>query len=521
MVLAMSVVPETISVPESPLRRNAAWLLVALAYLYSFPYFERMNNPNENTRVWTTRAIVEHHRLSIDQVEREWGWVNDAAIVQGRLYSSKAPGMSVIGVPVYAVQAKVWHALGWPSPSKRAMTLALRLFCVGVPMAFFLLLFARWAERITRSRTARDLLVVGLGAGTMLYPYSTIFVGHAVGAALAFSAYMLLSTAVPGHHSESGRLFGAGALTGLSVCFEYQLVLVALALTAYTAVVFRRHVLLFVLGMLPPALVLATYQTMVFGRPWELPQGHIENAAFAEHHKPGFFGLAGPRWRTMGWTLFSPAMGLFAFSPFLVLGLLGAIWAAVRRPRHDGVLILSVFAVMVVFLSGIGFTAGWCVGPRYIAVVAPFLVAGLAHAWPRERSPFWLGVMTAGLVIPSVFLNGVSAAVFPHYPQQYDNPVFDLTLPLLATGHAPYSVGRLLHLRGAWSLLPLAAILLLAVALGAAGEDRRRKRWIPHVVLACIVAALFMTPLARYGRRPDAGERHATSVVESFWEPRY
>ena len=56
---------------ESPFRRHVAWGLCCVAYLFASPYFERLNNPNENVRVWATRAVVMHHALRIDEVERE------------------------------------------------------------------------------------------------------------------------------------------------------------------------------------------------------------------------------------------------------------------------------------------------------------------------------------------------------------------------------------------------------------------------------------------------------------------
>ena len=80
---------------ESPFRRHVAWGLCCAAYLVASPYFERLNNPNENVRVWATRAIVAHHVLNIDEVEREWGWVNDKAKNEHHVYSGKAPGASL------------------------------------------------------------------------------------------------------------------------------------------------------------------------------------------------------------------------------------------------------------------------------------------------------------------------------------------------------------------------------------------------------------------------------------------
>src|SRR3954469_2349058 len=120
--------PSPAAQAETPLRRHAAWLLVALVYLYVFPYFERLNNPNENARVWMTRAIVEHHVLNIDRMQQEWGYVNDKAKSETHVYSGKAPGSSFLGVPVLFVHTKLRHLFGRLSPSKRETTLWLRVW---------------------------------------------------------------------------------------------------------------------------------------------------------------------------------------------------------------------------------------------------------------------------------------------------------------------------------------------------------------------------------------------------------
>src|ERR1022692_3712633 len=202
-------------------RRHAAWLLVVLATLIVSPYFERLNNPNENVRVWATRAIVAHHVLDLDAVSREWGYVNDKAKNDRHVYSSKAPGVSFLGVPVLFVQTKLRALCGWGSPGKREAIFWLRLVAVKLPMAIFLWAFARYVERKTGSALARDLLVVALGLGTMLYPYGVLFVGHALAAAAAFAAFMLLDAGDDSRQApRRGALAGAGLLAGLSVIFE-------------------------------------------------------------------------------------------------------------------------------------------------------------------------------------------------------------------------------------------------------------------------------------------------------------
>jgi hypothetical protein len=504
----------------TPWARHLTWLLVSLSYLSAFPYFEQVNNPNENSRIWMTRAIVDHHELSIDRVVREWGYVNDKSVMAGRLYSGKAPGAAFLGVPIYFVAKQIARAAGVPQLSKRALTFVLRLFGVGVPLVVFLFFFARWTERVTEAPEARDLLVAGLGLGTMMYPYGVIFVGHALSAALAFSSFMLLEREEPGA-ARAGRLAWAGALAGLAVAFEYQVIFAALPLGAYALARHRRGVVPFVLGALPPAIGLGAYHTAAFGRPWETPLSHLENPAWAAlHNNARMWGLRLPSGDALGTVLFSPSLGLFVFSPFLLVGLAAAVWCAARARRAEGLTILAVFVLMVFFLTSVpNWHAGWCVGPRYIAVVAPFLTGALALAWRAPRPRLALSLVVAGLIVPAVLLNVVSGAVYPHFPEIFDNPVFDLIVPLLRDGYRPYGLGWLLGLHGAWALLPLGVLAAGALARGLAGPDAPPLRRALHAAGAIAIAIAILVPLSRFGRVRSPSEASATAFVRATWEP--
>jgi hypothetical protein len=429
---------------ESPFRRHVAWGLCCVAYLIASPYFERLNNPNENVRVWATRAVVMQHALRIDEVERDWGWVNDKAKNDHHVFSGKAPGASLAGVPVLWVHTKLRQLVGWPAPDKRATTFWLRLFAVKLPLCLFLFFFARYAERVTDSGWARDVAVIALAMGTLVYPYGNLFVGHALAAAAAFSAYMLVDDVRHGESAEANppRMVFAGLLAGVSVMFEYQAALVAAALAVYVVVRYNRRasaVTAFLAGAVPPAVALGAYHTALFGRPWRFPFGNVENPAFAATaHHAGFHGLSLPHLKAFPSFLFSPSYGLFAFSPVLLLGVVGVVALFVRRSRgahRDAGLVTAICLLMFTFLAGMSnWRAGWCVGPRYITTVAPFLLLPLLKLWPRGGIAWWKSAIAVGLLIPSVLLNVVSGALYPHYPEAFDNPVFDLAFPLVGQG---------------------------------------------------------------------------------------
>ncbi len=507
------------------IRRHAAWFLVAAAYLIVSPYYERINNPNENVRVWATRAIVVHHALSIDAEERDWGYVNDKAKNGAHVYSSKAPGVSFLGVPVLFAQTALRALAGWGPPAKRAVTFWLRLCAVKLPLCAFLWLFAGYVERATRSPLARDLLVVALGLGTMFFPYGQMYVGHALAAAAAFAAFILIDEARPdpaaGGRALERRLGGAGLLAGLSVLFEYQAILVAAALGVYGVVRHRRAAWAFFAGALPPAIALGVYHRAAFGSPWAFPYANIENPVFARNdHRAGFHGLTLPHLAAFPTFLFSPAYGLFAFSPLLAVGLVGAVALIVRGPRRDGFLVLAIAALMFLFLAGMSnWRAGWCVGPRYIATVVPFLLLPIIRLWPALTRRWWGGAALVGLLIPSVVLNVVSGALYPHYPEPFDNPVFELAFPLMAAGYTPYGLGLTLGLRGVWAMVPLGVIALAALALTAGRDDSRPGRAPARLGVAIVVAALFLLPLSAYGRKPRADKVRATATVRALWDP--
>src|SRR4029079_7777837 len=106
----------------------------------------------------------------------------------------------------------------------------------------------------------------------------------------------------------------------------------------------------------------------------------------------------------------------------------------------------------------------------YITTIAPFLVLPMLKVWPRVGARWWATALAAGLLIPSLVMNLVSGALYPHCQESYDIPVFNLSFPLIDEGYAPYGLGWLLHLPGRWALAPLAIVALAAVSLVAAGD---------------------------------------------------
>jgi len=539
-------------------RRTRVWWLVAMAYLSVFPYSPGINNPNENVRVYMTRALVESHELAINKVEAEWGWVNDKAKSGARLLSSKAPGTSLLGVPVLAAQTWLWHRIGWRSPTQLATTLGLRLFAVMLPVCGFLYAFVRYARRLSGSQDLADLLLVGIGLGSLLYPYGIHFVGHTLAAALSFGAFMILapngsmprhananananatttSTKIPRSGSRSGSSFHlraalAGLLCGLAVVFEYQNLVVAALLTFYVAARNFRVLGTFLLGALPAAILLGVIHQLCFGRPWAFPYGHLENLDFQAQHMRGFHGLGMPSFSAFVGILFQPGFGFLVCSPFLAVAVLATGALVVRRPRAEGLLFAAVAIALVIFLAGIpNWHGGWSVGPRYIATTVPFLAISLAYvgrsALVGQRALRWTWPVLCGLVLIGILMNAPAAVIYPQYPTQLRNPIFQLVLPLPGEGYLPYSLGYALGLRGALSLAPSVVPILGAVGIVLAAQLRQHargqgpggaRRWLAPV-LALAICAGFAVPFSRWPGTALPSEKDAITLVKSRWTP--
>ena len=501
-------------------RRHLVLAGIAAAYLLIFPYFRALENPNENVRIWATRAVVAHGTWDISQVVAEWGPVTDTAAAGGHRYSSKAPGTSALGIPVHFIHDRLSRLFAGHAPSQISTTWALRVFTVILPLLAFLWFFARRIEHETESPFARDLLTLALGLGTMFYPYGLAFVGHVPSAALAFAGFLAL---VPARGPQaqaplpSRRALLAGALVGLSVCFEYQTLLAAVVLAGLAVWSLRGRVWLFALGALGPALLLGIYHATLFGHPWELPYAHLDDPGYAlYHHSRGFLGLGQPRMRVLVSGFFSVDYGLFVYSPLLAAGFAMALWTVVRKGDRICGVVVAVTFVMAVFLSGMAnWRAGWCAaGPRYIAVVVPFLVHAIAVCWHDLVAPRrWLGAAVLALTLVSVGLCALSG-LFPHFPLQLDNPIFDLVLPLVRAGFVPHSLGTALGLTGLPALLPWAAAIVAALVLVVRAAPLGR-RGTGAAVAASLVLLL---GLSTYGKKTREDQR-VRAFIEGIWEP--
>jgi hypothetical protein len=232
--------------------------LLALLYLWVFPYHAQVNNPNENVRVYMTVAIVDDHTFAINRVERDWGYVNDKAIKDGRLYSSKGPGTSYLGVPVYWLLTKLTgrnsHPLTAaqigahhkPPLDKTTIIYWLRLWTNVLPALVFAWFFHRFLGRHTRVPALREAVFFSTMAGSLMFAYSEMFASHAQNAFVVMGALMALKTVR--ERDEAARLSGATGRVDAGVFFLAGMLGAAATMFDYPAAVASAGVALLILA---------------------------------------------------------------------------------------------------------------------------------------------------------------------------------------------------------------------------------------------------------------------------------
>src|SRR5438045_42930 len=79
-------------------------LLYAFLATIVIPIYPHFPSPNELTRWALAAAIVDDHTLEVTRQVAPFGaGFEDLSEVNGHLYSNKAPGAALVGLPAYAL----------------------------------------------------------------------------------------------------------------------------------------------------------------------------------------------------------------------------------------------------------------------------------------------------------------------------------------------------------------------------------------------------------------------------------
>jgi alpha-galactosidase len=506
------------------LDRRVLVVLLAAVHLYAFPYFGALRLADELPRILTTQELV--HRGTFDLGARlgELGSAADIATTPaGRHFQNKAPGISMLAVPIYSPLALAYRLFGHSVPPLRVTTWLLRVALVTLPALLFLGLFRRVADRFAGGDAiGRDGALIAYGLGSLAFPYALVFVSH-VPATVIVGAAFALAVRLTRRETSSPRrdALGVGALLGTAILVEYQAVFAAAIIGVFVALRAPsrwRTLGYMVAAAAPPLVALAAYHAACFGSPFRTGYEYsvVENRA-------GVLGMVVPSTKS-ALRLFTPAgNSLFVLSPWVLLAVLGPLIIArdpARRARVGAEALVAcgivvVYLVFVASLSPESGRAGWGIGPHYLAVAMPFFgwlaAAGLAAC--AEDHGLWVPVLVS--IFASVAIHVLAGTTYPHWPSKSENPLFEVSLRLLREGYVPYSFGTALGLRGLASLAPVyvAAAALVTGLFRSAGAPRI------HIAIAAVLAMAVLWGYRRLGATPEPLRTQLWSYVVATHEP--
>ena len=262
---------------------------------------------------------------------------------------------------------------------------------LGVLMVFYLLRHLLGNER-------QALLLALLYAfGTPVffrtgYLNQNMMLGH-----IAFAGFLCLwNISARNWPSSQRRYLLAGLAGGTALLFDYSGAVILLCLFFYGIVKHRqksgrwrdtvRHSVWYVLGTLPPVLLLWFYQWKSFGNAFLPGQHWMPPVEWIER---GYQGYGPPQFELMWALVFDYRFGLFVSCPLFLLAF-AALWYRGRIPLPSLELfaMLGTFFALWVFFSGSNYTRlQFNCGVRYMAPIFPFLFIPAALVlvrWPKQ-----------------------------------------------------------------------------------------------------------------------------------------
>jgi hypothetical protein len=518
-----------------------------------------LRSPNELCRLWQTRALVEYGSLDINQALRDYGYVGDLSVKDGRYFPSKAPLLSFAAVPIYWA-LKVWGGGGRFAVPEVPLVYWSRLFITVLP-TLAILIFLRRFLRTYLSDGWADVGVATYAIGSLAFGYSLLFISHQPTSVLLFGCFYALWRCGRGDWKPRGYAV-AGAFAGAAFACEYTAALTLAPLVVYGAINLiaadaggwksrfarlKQPLCLAAIGAAPFIVALMLYHQACFGGPFETGYKHLNDPGYQGWHVGGFLGIRLPEPRAFALSFFSPLRGLFVLSPFLLLAIpgLAMLWKAANRPPAmaeppdvnsslRSLFWLSALELLAhaYFTSSFSYESwGWSSGPRHMTPLVPYLLlptTWLLQGLSRQASAASrLGLAASiGLCLSSMAMTGMVGLV-NYIPDSISTAMFGLVWPLYRDGYLPPTMLAFLGIPNPWSgavaivlLAGIVAITLFKSLQEATGPiallpAAHSRRWIYGLVAFAVVLIHF--GLVRAATRGDAADLAAQAHLRSVW----
>ena len=426
-------------------------LLVLLALLVPYSYFNHSDGWNQGARLAELHAIVLKGTLRIDDYI---SYTGDRALIDGHYYSEKAPAMVAAALPAFAITAGVQKILGLDpdaAPATRWSEWVTTVFSVGLLTAIGGVAFYALIESKFGTPTAL-IATYALFLGSIAFPYATSLFAHAGTIGLiAIALWGVCSTASP------RRDVAAGLAAGFAVASEYPAILPGGSIGLYLATTDVRRMARYAAATVPAAMLILANNFAISGSFFKLSYG--SNPLFPELAAATSYGFNAPEPEAIRAVLWGQYRGLLFWSPVMLLALPGLV-EMFRSDRKLAIVTLAgcllVLLQVAAFYSWFG---GNAFGPRYLSPALPLLGFAAAYGINRFR------ITGLVLALVSVGLMGMVTAIAIDPPGDVLTPLQSFYFARIDQNRWAQNLGTLIGLPQWLSLIVLAVVPALAAWL--------------------------------------------------------
>lgn len=469
---------------KSSFYKTKEFKLFLTAWIIFVFYMQMMGSSHMATsQSALTASIVNEGRFEIDTYYR--ATAGGLSFYDEHYYSMMPPGISFISVPLYALSKPVFYLLSdelisslfwklekygetlpvdflgnkkvpsnyFPTLSKRQILeymiisgFLLPVFTTSLFSAIAIVLLYSILKRFSISEGLRMLITLFYAFGTLLFPLSTEFFQRPIAITFILASFIILFKV---RHKELkpkySTTFAAGILAGLSAWFDYFHLLVAGLLFLYLLSfyikkngsmikIIKRYwifelnkprlliLLAYIIGALIPALLLLSYNYIVFDNPFT--QSYAYTVIPESVHKVS--DISNIKFPSV--TTLLHMLGLFIYSPIIILAFYGVYKALSKKDRYynDAIAICLFVVLTLAYSSILSFVYPSVIASsfrRYMAPIIPFIFIFMPYIFANNKPPKKSRMKTLFIIlgIISVFMNWTAAQYGGHNGlSQYD-----------------------------------------------------------------------------------------------------
>lgn len=373
----------------------------------------------ENSRFALTRALVDDGTIIIDKYYNQTA---DRSYYSGHYYSDKAPGGSFLAAPVYATWKFIYYNF-FPenfkiqhlgsndyivaqkinneeiikiiNPGFFTFTsmILVTIFTSSLFSSLTVVLVYKTSRYLTKKESHRIFLAVIFGAGTLIFHYAIVFLGHSIETFFAFLSFYILFKMKNEKKYKSSYFLAAGIAAGYAIASGYPSILIAMACLVYSFAVNWKKSHFFVIGLILGLLPLFIYNFSIFSTPFDITSAHVDPKILQPESKDlllqdvGFSYIPNPL--VILQLAILPFKGMFFYYPILLFSIFGLPYMYKKYRLESILVVISLIGFLIIFSSFVDWWHGGYFGFRHILSIYPFLMLPLAYCFETKNKKVW------------------------------------------------------------------------------------------------------------------------------------